>query len=77
MHHEVLSKEEFFSEFYADTLIIETTSILMSQKKIVLQISSDSDNVNIRPTKNKKTWVTDSDMESENETQWWRMLFSF
>ena len=64
MHHEVLSKEEFFSEFYADTLIIETTSILMSQKKIVLQISSDSDNVNIRPTKNKKTWVTDSDMES-------------
>ena len=68
MHHEVLSKEEFFSEFYADTLIIETTSILMSQKKIVLQISSDSGNVNIRPTKNKKTWVTDSDMESENET---------
>lgn len=35
---------------------------------IVLQISSDSDNVNMRPTKNKKTWVTDSDMESENET---------
>ena len=54
MHHEVLSKEEFFSEFYADTLIIQKTYILVSQKMIVLQISSDSDNVNIRPTKNKK-----------------------
>ena len=55
MHHEVLSKEEFFSEFYADTLIIQKTYILVSQKMIVLQISSDSDNVNIRPTKTKKT----------------------
>lgn len=41
----------------------------MSQKMIVLQISSDSDNVGHgRPPKNKKTWVTDSDTESENET---------
>ena len=55
MHHEVLSKEEFFSEFYSDTLIIQITYILVSQKMIVLQISSDSDNVNIRPTKTKKT----------------------
>ena len=66
-HHELLS-EEFFSEFYADTLIIQKTYILVSQKMIVLQISSDSDNVNIRPTKNKKTWVIDSDTKSENET---------
>ena len=30
--------------------------------------SSDSDNVNIRPTKSQKTLVLDSDVESENRT---------
>ena len=54
MHHEVLTKEEFFSEFYSDTLIIQTTYILVSQKMRVLQISSDSDNVNIKTSKNQK-----------------------
>ena len=54
MHHEVLTKEEFFSEFYSDTLIIQITYILVSQKMRVLQISSDSDNVNIKTSKNQK-----------------------
>ena len=42
------------SEFYADALSNSLTYILVSQNMIVLQNSSDSDNVNIRPTKRQK-----------------------
>lgn len=38
------------------------------------EYSSDTDSVNIKPIKTK-TLVIDSDVESENEIRWWRMLF--
>ena len=47
------------------SLTVCTTYILVSQKT---EHSSDSDNVNIRPTKRQKTLVIDFDAESENRT---------
>ena len=70
MHHEILGEEEFFDEFYADIfsdcLSDINTSILESDSSS--EYSSDSDDVNVRPTKRQKTLVIDSDTESENET---------
>ena len=66
---EVLSKEHF-GEFYADTFSDCPSNIYtsVSEDDNSSEYRSDSDNVNIRPTKRQKTLVIDSDMESENET---------
>ena len=69
MHCEILSEEEFFGEFYAytfsDCLSHIYTSV--SEDDSSSEYSSNSDDVNIRPTK-QKTLVIDSYTESENET---------
>ena len=70
MHHEILSEEEFFREFYADIFSDCLSDIYtsVSENDSSSEYSSDSDDVNTRPTKRQKTIVTDSDMESVNET---------
>ena len=69
MHHKLLSKE-FFGEFYAgtfpDCLCDIYTSV--SEDDRSSECSSNSDNVNIRPTKRQQTLVIESDMESQHET---------
>ena len=69
-HHEILSEEEFFGELYADTFSDCPGDIYtsVSEDYSSSEYSSDSDDVNIRPTERQKTLVTDSDTESENET---------
>ncbi|MXQ87451.1 hypothetical protein E5288_WYG000115 [Bos mutus] len=69
MHHDILSIEEFFSEFYADTFSDCPSKIYISVSEhgSSSEYSSDSDSVNVIPTK-RKTLVIDSDPESENET---------
>ena len=69
MHHDILSIEEFFSEFYADTFSDCLSNIYtsVSEHGSSSEYSSDSDSVNVIPTK-RKTLVIDSDPESENET---------
>ena len=65
MHQEILS-EEFFSELYANAFSDWVTYILVSEKMTVLQ------NIFLIQT----MWTSleiDSDTESENETQCWRM----
>ena len=51
-HHEILS-EEFFGEFYDDTFFDGPCSIYtsISENDSSSEYSSDSDSVNIRPTK--------------------------
>ena len=68
-HREILS-EKIFSEFYADILSECPSDIYVSvsEDDSSSEYSSDSDNVNIRPTKRQKTSMIDSDAESENET---------
>ena len=70
MHHEILSEEEFFSVLYADTFSDCPSDIhtSVSEDDSFSEYSSDSDDVNIRPTKRQKTLVIDFDMASENET---------
>ena len=70
MHHEILSEEESFSEFYEDIFSDSLSDIYtsVSEDDSSLEYSSDSDDVNIRPTKRQKTLVIDSDTESVNET---------
>ena len=70
MHHEILSEEESFSEFYEDIFSDSLSDIYtsVSEDDSSLEYSSDSDDVNIRPTKRQKTLVIDSDKESVNET---------
>ena len=70
MHHEILSEEEFFREFYADIFSDCLSDIYtsVSENDSSSEYSSDSDDVNTRPTKRQKTIVIDSDMESVNET---------
>ena len=69
-HREVLSEEEFSGEFYADTNTFSDcpsniyTNI--SEYDSSSEYSSDSDNVNMRPTKRQKRVVIDSDTEIEN-----------
>ena len=69
-HQKILSEEEFFSEFYAYTFSDCLSDIYtsVSEDDSSSEYSSDSDNVNIRPTKRQKCLVIDSNMESENET---------
>ena len=68
---EILSEEKFFSESYADTdtfsdwLSNVYTSVTNDSSS---EYSSDSDDVEYQTNKDKKTSVTDSDTESENET---------
>ena len=54
-HREILSEEEFFGEFYADTISDCPSDIYtsVSEDDSFSQYSSDSDDVNVRP--NKKT----------------------
>ena len=67
MHHEILSEEESFSEFYEDIFSDCLSDIYTSASEddSSSEYSSDSDDVNIRP---KKSLVTGSDRESKNET---------
>jgi len=53
MHHEILSEEEFFSEYYADTSFDHLRDIYtsVSEGDSSSKYSSDSANMNIRPTK--------------------------
>ena len=69
-HCEILSEEEFFGEFQADTFSECLSNIYtsISEDDSSSEHSSDSDNVNIRLTKRQKTLVLDSDVESENRT---------
>ena len=69
MHHDILSVEEFFSEFCADTFSDFLSNIYtsVSEDGSSSEYSYDSDSVNVIPTK-RKTLVIDSDPESENET---------
>ena len=69
-HHKILSEEEVFSEFYADTFSDCLSNIYtnVSEDDSSSEYSSDSDDVNIRPRKRQKTLVIDSDVESENKT---------
>ena len=53
MHHEIMSKEKFFGEFYAD-IFSDWTSYPCPrglEDDSSSEYSSDSDNVNIRPRK--------------------------
>ena len=61
--------EEFISEFYADTFSDCPSNIYtsVSEDGSSSEYSSDSDSVNVIPTK-RKTLVIDSDPESKNET---------
>ena len=70
MHCKILSEEECFSEFYSDTFsdCLRDIYTSVSEDDSSSEHSSDSDDVNIRPTKRQKTSVIDSYMESENET---------
>ena len=58
-HHEILSEENFFSEFYADTFSYCPSNIFtsVSEDDSCSEYSSDSDDVTIRPTKRQKTLV--------------------
>ena len=62
--------EEHFGEFYADTFSDYLSDIYtsVSEDDSSSELSSDSDDVSIRPTKRQKASVIDSYMESENET---------
>ena len=53
MHREILSEEEFFSEYYADTFFDHSRDIYtsVSEGDSSSKYSSDSANMNIRPTK--------------------------
>ena len=63
-------EEAFFSEFYVDTFsdCVRDIYTSVSEDDSSSEYSSDSDNVNIRPTKRQKTLVIDFDAESENRT---------
>ena len=69
-HHEILSKERLFSEFYASTFYdcLSDMYTSVSEDDSFLEFSSDSNDVIIRLTQRQKTLEIDSDMESENET---------
>ena len=70
MHCKILSEEECFSEFYPDSFsdCLRDIYTSVSEDDSSSELSSDSDDVNIRPTKRQKASVIDSYMESENET---------
>ena len=68
-HREILS-EEFFGKFCAATFFDGPSDICtsVSDGDRSSEYSSDSDGMNMRPTKRQETLVIDSDTESENET---------
>ena len=70
IHHEILSEEEFFGEFYVETCsdCLSNVYTSVSEDDSSSEYSSNSYNVNIRPTKRQQTLVIDSDMESQHET---------
>ena len=63
-------KKNFFGEFHADTFSDCPSDIYtsVSEDDSSSEYSSDSDDVNSRPTKRQKSLVIDSDTESKNET---------
>ena len=63
MHNKILNKEEFFGDFYADTFSDCPSNIYtsVSEDDNSSEYSSDSDNVNIRPTKRQTILEIDSD----------------
>ena len=62
--------KEFFSEFYADTFTDYPINMYTSVSEVdgSSKCSSDTDDMNIRPTKGQKAFVIDSNVESENKT---------
>ena len=67
MHPEILS-EAVSGEFYTFSDCPSDIYTSISEDDSSSEHSSDSDDVNIRPTKRQKTLVIDSDTESEHET---------
>jgi len=65
-----LLSEELFGELYVDTYsdCLSAIYTCVLEDDISSKYSSDSDNVNTRPTKWQRTLVIDSDTRSENET---------
>ena len=53
-HREILSEEEFFGEFYAYPFSDCPSNMYTNEVGNSSEYSSDSDNVNIRPQKDKK-----------------------
>ena len=53
-HCEILSEEEFFGEFYANPFSDCPSNMYTNEDDNSSEDSSDSDNVNIRPQKDKK-----------------------
>ena len=70
MHHEILSEEESFSEFYEDIFSDSLSDIYtsVSEDDRSSEYGSDSDNADIRPTERQKALAIDSDKDSERET---------
>ena len=71
MHRKILSEEKIFGEFYVDTFLWLSKWYIytsVSENDNSSEYSSDSDHVNIRPTKRQKILVVDSDMQSESKT---------
>ena len=66
MHPEILSEEVFHDFILSDCPSDIYTSI--SEDDTSSEHSSNSDDVNIRPTKRQKTLEIDSDTESKHET---------
>ena len=64
-HHEILS-EELYSEIYADTFSDGPSDMYtsVSEDDSSSEYSVDSNDVNIRPTKQQKTLETDYDLKS-------------
>ena len=64
------SEWRIFGELYVDTSpdCLSTIYTCVSEDDISSEYSSDSDNVNTRPTKWQGTLMIDSDTRSENET---------
>ena len=63
IQHEILTEEEFFSEFHANTLsdYPNDTYTSVSEDDSSSGYSSDSGDTNIRPTRRQKSLMIDSD----------------
>ena len=63
MQHEILSEEEFFGEFYAETCsdCLSNICASVSEDDSSSGYSSDSGDVDIRPRRRQKSLMTDSD----------------
>ena len=67
MHHEIMS-EEFFGEFYANTVSDCLSNIYTSVSEDDSSSEYRSDSMWILAQQKKKSLVIDSNMESENKT---------